>query len=523
MSALEFHAVTFEYPGRDAPALDDVIATCPDGDVVLVLGASGSGKSTLLRAANGLVPHHSGGSFRGDVLVAGRSTRTTLPRDLAAEVGFVHQDPEAQFVTDRVEADVAFGLENLGLDATAMRRRVEEVLDALGITHLRDRHPGTLSGGEQQRCAIAGAVATGPRVLALDEPTSQLDPQGAESVLTTLRHLNEELGTTVLMAEHRLERVVPFTDRVLTVEAGRVAMPADPAATIAAYEGAPSVMRLAQLLGWETMPITVRDARRAAEKHAFTLPTPRPHQPRTPGAVTATASGVSVRYGRTTALQPVDLAFHEGEVTVVLGRNGAGKSSLLRALAGLERSARGTVRCGGRIAYVPQNPNSLLFARTVRAEVAETLSLLRRTDADGAEVAAVLERFGLTEVADRYPRDLSGGQRQRVAIAAVAVGDAPVLLLDEPTRGMDATSRRALERMIRDHADRGGSVVLATHDVELAARIADRAIVLTEGECIADGDAHTVLGGSLFAPQVARVLPGFLTVEAVVAALEAGT
>ena len=221
MSAISYSGVSFGYP--DGPlALDDVNLEVHAGEILLVVGSSGSGKSTLLRAANGLVPHSTGGRFAGDVVAFGRSTRTHKPRELADVVGFVHQDPEAQFVVDRVEADVAFVLENLGLPDQAMRRRVEEVLDALGIAHLRDRNPATLSGGERQRAAIAGALAAAPHALVLDEPTSQLDPQGAEDVLAAVGRLNADLGTTVVLAEHRLERAAPLADRAIRMDGGRI-------------------------------------------------------------------------------------------------------------------------------------------------------------------------------------------------------------------------------------------------------------------------------------------------------------
>src|SRR5438105_3242383 len=269
MNALEYRVVTYAYPDSE-PALRGVDLGVGEGEVVLVTGPSGGGKSTLLRCANGLVPHGSGGRFRGDVIAFGRSTRTHRPRDLADVVGFVHQDPEAQFVVDRVEGDVAFVLENLGMEPAAMRRRVEEVLDALGIAHLRDRSPATLSGGEQQRCAIAGALAAAPSVLVLDEPTSQLDPQGAEDVLAAVSRLNTELGTTVLVAEHRLERAAPFADRAVHVEGGRVVAHGTPAAVLAEYPGAPAVTRLGRLLGWEPPPLTVKEAR--ARLRASPLP-----------------------------------------------------------------------------------------------------------------------------------------------------------------------------------------------------------------------------------------------------------
>jgi energy-coupling factor transport system ATP-binding protein len=516
---LVYEGVGFAYPGGPV-ALADVDLEIVAGEVVIVIGGSGSGKSTLLRCANGLVPHSSGGRFSGSVLVGDRSTRSHRPRDLADLVGFVHQDPEAQFVVDHVETDLAFVLENLGTDAHAMRRRVEEVLDALAIAHLRDRSPATLSGGERQRCAIAGALAAAPAVLVLDEPTSQLDPQGADDVLAALARLNADLGTTIVLAEHRLERAAPLADRAVLVSGGRIASTGSPAAVLAGYDGAPPVTHLGRLLGWDPLPLTVRDARARAAgdpRHPVPQPTRRPE----PGPSVLRARGLGVAVDGHRVLERIDLDLAQGEVVALLGRNGSGKTTLLRTLAGLVPAATGTVEHAGatRVAYVPQDPNSLLFAPTVADELAATLRLLGRRDP--AAVETWLERLNLDGARDRHPRSLSGGERQRVAIAAVAVGGADVLLLDEPTRGMDAASRAALGSAIRAHAEQGGAVVLATHDVELAARSASRAIVIGDGDIVADGPARDVLSGSLFAPQVLRVVPPFLTVDEVARSLEA--
>ncbi|MDQ1466654.1 MAG: energy-coupling factor transport system ATP-binding protein [Actinomycetota bacterium] len=516
LGTLAYEGVGFAYPGGPV-ALTGVDLAIAAGELVVVVGDSGSGKSTLLRCANGLVPHSTGGRFSGSVLVGSRSTRSHRPRELADLVGFVHQDPEAQFVVDHVETDLAFVLENLGTDAHTMRRRVEEVLDALAIAHLRDRSPATLSGGERQRCAIAGALASAPAVLVLDEPTSQLDPQGADDVLAALARLNAELGTTIVLAEHRLERAAPLADRAVLVRGGRVAATGSPADVLADYEGAPPVTHLGRLLGWDPLPLTVRDARSRAAGE--------PHHPvvRTrasePGPPVLRARGLGVAVDGHRVLGRIDLDLAPGEVVALLGRNGSGKTTLLRTIAGLLPAANGKVEHIGpiRVAYVPQDPNTLLFASTVADELAATLLLLGRRDP--AVVETWLERLDLRAQRDRHPRSLSGGERQRVAIAAVAVAGADVLLLDEPTRGMDAASRTALETAVRAHAEQGGTVVLATHDVELAARSASRVVVIGDGDIVADGPARDVLSGSLFAPQVLRVLPPFLTVDEVARSL----
>ncbi len=520
--ALDYRGVGFAYPGGD-PVLDGVDLEVAAGEVLLVAGPSGAGKSTLLRCANGLVPHASGGRFRGEVVALGRSTRSHPPRKLADVVGFVHQDPEAHFVVDRVEGDIAFVLENLGMEPVAMRRRVEEVLDALGIAHLRDRSPGTLSGGEQQRVAIAGAMAAGPSALVLDEPTSQLDPQGAEDVLAAVARLNADLGTTVVIAEHRLERAAPIADRALLVdrnEGGGRARPGPVGQVLAGYAGAPAVTRLGRLLGWDPPPLTVRDARRLAggSPALAGLTDAATGRPGAPGDVLLGARRVQVVLGGRAVLHGVDLEVGRGEVVALLGRNGSGKTTLLRTLAGLLRPTAGAVHAVGRVAYVPQDPNALLLGPTVRADVAATPRLLKQA---GDSVDHWLDALGLTALAACHPRRLSAGERQRVAVAAVAAGNPDVLLLDEPTRGMDAPSRAALERALAAVAAGGGAAVLATHDVELAARCATRVVVLGDGDVVADGPSRTVLAGSLFAPQVLRVLPPFLTVEEVAAAMRA--
>jgi energy-coupling factor transport system ATP-binding protein len=517
MTAVTLSDVAYAYPEQertlDVPGLD-----IDAGDLALVVGESGSGKSTLLRTINGLVPHSSGGRWRGEVRVGDRSTHDHLPRDLADVVGFVHQDPEAQFVVDRVEGDIAFALENVGMEQQAMRRRVEEVLDALAIAPLRGRPVSSLSGGERQRVAIAGALAAAPSVLVLDEPTSQLDPQGAEDVLAAVARLNADLGTTVVLAEHRLDRAAPLADRAVVLHKGVVHADALPADALAGYPGAPAVMQLARLLGWEPAPLTVRDARRLLDGRPTPTPTSAPAP--APAEPLIDASALTVGHQRHDVLTDVSLTVRQGEVVALLGRNGSGKTTLLRALAALHSPRAGQVERSGTVAYVPQDPNTLLFSSTVRRELEETLRLLRRRDATDGVIERWLDRLDLTALADRHPRSLSGGQRQRVAIAAVAVGEPDVLLLDEPTRGMDAHSRESLARAVAAHAAAGGAVVLATHDVELAARCCTSVVVLGDGDVVASGPAAEVLAGSLFAPQVLRVLPPFLTVEQVESALE---
>lgn len=515
--------VSFTYPEGETPALADVTLEVPEGVFALATGPTGAGKSTLLRTANGLVPHFTGGTFAGRVRVAGRDTLQHAPRELADTVAFVPQDPAASFVLDRVEDELAYGMENLAVPPERMRRRVEEMLDLLGIELLRDRSVRSISGGERQRVAIGAALAAGPRVLVLDEPTSQLDPQGAEDVMAALQRLVHDHGMTVLLAEHRLERVAGFVDLAIGVTDGRVEA-GEPAEIVSRLNGGPPVARLARLAGWDRLPLTVREARATGIR-------PRGPAPagsiRAPGDPLLIARGLAAGYDGTEVLRGIDLEVREGEVVALMGRNGAGKSTLLRCLAGSMRPTRGAVtvpahapRPGVDVALCPQEPESILFNDTVEGEIRATLAALppgRRQPASGE----ILDRLRIRALARRHPRDTSAGQRLLVATAAVAATGAPILLLDEPTRGLDPESKDRLASFVTAHAAEGGAAVVATHDVELAAAVATRVVMLAGGELIADGTPGQVLGDShVFAPQMTRVFgPGWLTPEQVAAAL----
>jgi energy-coupling factor transport system ATP-binding protein len=519
--ALRFDDVTFTYPDGARPALAGVDVAVPEGSFALAVGATGSGKSTLLRSANGLVPQFTGGTFHGRVTVEGRDTLAHAPRWLADVVAFVPQDPGATFVLDRVEDELAYGMENLGVDPAHMRRRVEETLDLLDLEPLRSRSVRTLSGGERQRVAIAAALAAGPKILVLDEPTSQLDPQGAEDVLAALQRLVHDHGMTVLLAEHRLDRVAGWVDLAIGFDGGRVAE-GSPADVLRTLGTGPPVARLGTIAGWEPVPLTVRDARRFASSIDL------PRLPVAPvdgrGEIVAGVRGLVAGYGSSEALRGIDLDLRAGEVVAVMGRNGAGKSTLLRVLAGVHEPARGRVLVGGSAprpgvdaALCPQEADDVLFSETVEQEVRATLVARGETGDPGRWLGAL----GIAGLVARHPRDLSAGQRLLVAVAAVAATDAPLLLLDEPTRGLDPPSKDLLIAFVRAAAAEGRAVALATHDVELAAAAATRVVMLAGGEPIADGDPATVLGDSrVFAPQMTRVFgPGWLTTDQVAEAL----
>ncbi|MFG2469442.1 ABC transporter ATP-binding protein [Streptomyces canus] len=561
---IRFEDVSVTYDGATEPTVRGVDFEVPEGELVLLVGPSGVGKSTILGAVSGLVPHFTGGTLRGRVTVAGRDTRTHKPRELADVVGTVGQDPLSHFVTDTVEDELAYGMESLGLAPTVMRRRVEETLDLLGLASLRDRPLATLSGGQQQRVAIGSVLTPHPRVLVLDEPTSALDPAAAEEVLAVLQRLVHDLGTTVLMAEHRLERVIQYADQVALLPApGEAPVFGTPAEMMAVSPVYPPVVDLGRLAGWAPLPLTVRDARRRAgelrERLSGRTPvdnapaaadggtapqgppapddesctggaggnhgTPRRRRafrkrsaaPAPTTSHLAEVQALSVRRAHIQALRHIDVTVRPGETIALMGRNGAGKSTLLNTLVGLVEPSTGTVHVGGaqphrtapqdlvrRVGLVPQEPRDLLYADTVAAEC-------RAADTDARTTPGTCRALvddllpGVTD--DTHPRDLSEGQRLALALAVVLAARPPLLLLDEPTRGLDYAAKARLVDLLRELAATGHAIVLATHDVELAAELAHRVILLAEGEVIADGPAADVITSSpSFAPQVSKIL-----------------
>ncbi|MFL5897446.1 MAG: ABC transporter ATP-binding protein [Solirubrobacterales bacterium] len=532
--ALAVAGLSYAYPRAAARALEDVSLEVAPGEFVLLAGRSASGKSTLLKAACGLVPHFHGGEIEGEVRVAGLDALAAGPGDLAAAVGYVAQDPETQVVSTTVAAEIELPLEMRG-DAPADRARsVEEVALALAIPHLLHRAVDTLSGGELQRVALAAALVTRPRLILLDEPTSQLDPVAGDELVWLLRRLNEEWGVAVLLAEHRLERCLAAADRVVAMEAGAVGFDGGPARFLNwAVERdialTTPAARLFSLCGLTPLPIGVRAARQTLRGTGIEHP-PRPAGrtapgPRPSGPVLETKDlwvGLDAGEEPRDVLRGIDLELVPGERVALMGRNGAGKSTLLRTAAGLHEPVAGKIAVDS-IALLTQNPSDYL----VRERVGDELP--------GDEGRAALRVVGLEHAVDADPRDLSGGERQRLALALTLAGRMEggqlpgVVALDEPTRGMDRARKDDLVALIERlagsgafvtheeaNSTRGAAVVVATHDVEFASEFAERVVLLGDGVVIADGPMAEILsGGWYFATEVARVLdlPGVVTPE----------
>ncbi|WP_410666825.1 ABC transporter ATP-binding protein [Amycolatopsis sp. cmx-4-68] len=534
---IEFSRVTVTYPDASRPVLADVSLQVEEGELCLVAGPTGAGKSTFLGAINGLVPHFTGGRLAGRVLVDGLDTASHPPRELASVVGVVGQDPLAGFVTDTVEEELAYAMEQLAVPPEVMRKRVEETLDLLGIAELRNRPLRTLSGGQQQRVAIGSVLTAHPRVLVLDEPTSALDPTAAEDVLAAITRLVHDLGTTVVVAEHRMERVAQYADRLLYLPGDGSVRSGTPAEVFATSEIAPPIAELGRLAGWSPLPLSVRDARRVAGplRSRLALLDPKSSVVGSTLSVTGRAldvRGVVVRYGDVLAVRGVDLRVGPGEVVALMGRNGSGKSSLLWAVQGSGPRSAGKVDVGGadpaslkprvarqRVGLVPQTPADLLYLESVDAECAQADV---ESEVPAGTARALLDRLapGITGAA--HPGDLSEGQRLALVLAIQLAAAPPVILLDEPTRGLDYHAKRRFAAILRELASQNRAVLLATHDVEFVATVAHRVVVMAEGEVVADGPTKEVIVASpAFAPQVAKILAPeqWLTVDEVAEAL----
>lgn len=530
---ITFSNVSLIYPHATKTIIEDLTFSIEEGEMVLVMGETGSGKSSLLRLMNGLVPHHTGGILAGEITVNGISTQNVKPGGLAHVVGIVGQNPANGFVADIVEEELAFGMESLNFPPDVMRKRVEEVLDLLSLNNVRHRSIATLSGGEQQRVAIGAALVMHPKVLVLDEPTSALDPIAAEEVLSVLHRLVHDLSVTVIIAEHRLERVIQFVDRIISI-AGDGAAAIGPAEEILkTAQLVPPIIRLARALNLSEVGTSVREVRRLTEdirNQEFPALTTNSVQ----GEIAVSLSKLEVRYENHIALKSCTTEIFAGEIVAVMGRNGAGKSSLLHSIAGINSPAQGSVTVFDRnpaelqgaerrssIGFVPQEPSDLLYGQSVQAECD---AADRDNGLHVGTTLAFLNRLVPHISAHTHPNDLSEGQRLALVLSIVLAAHPRILILDEPTRGLDYSAKHLFALALREFAHEfNRPILMATHDVELVAELADRVIFLAEGEIVADGSTLDVLLSSpAFAPQVAKVMSPkpWLTVTDVVQALE---
>lgn len=516
---IKFQNVSLIYPTAEKTILDKLNFEIGEGEFVLLIGQTGIGKSSVLRLINGLVPHHTGGILAGNVEINGISTRNVRPGELAELIGIVGQNPINGFVTDIVEDELAFSMEAFNLPEEVMRKRIEEILDLLSLNQLRNRKIETLSGGEQQRVAIGAALVMHPKILVLDEPTSALDPVAAEEVLAILQRLVHDLSITVIIAEHRLERVIGYVDSIIEIgEDGNVRI-GKPDEILKSSKIAPPIVKLARALKFKDIPLSVREMRKVTEnirdsgKEAEEIP-------KKFGAAKISTKNLTVTYGDKEALKPLDLALHSGEVTALMGRNGAGKSSLIKSLLGVIEYGGTINKSAKRVGYIPQDANDLLYHQSVSSECSQTD---RDHNLQQGTTEKLLEQFAPTINVNSHPRDLSEGQRLALVLSIVLAPNPDLMILDEPTRGLDYESKTLLIKHLKQQAENGAAVLIATHDVELVAELADRIVILADGEKVADGSTLEVLLASpAFAPQVTKVMSPrkWLTIADVLKAIE---
>ena len=541
-SIVEVRDVSYTYPNAEEPALRDVNLTVEEGEFILLTGPSGCGKTTLCRCLNGLIPHFYSGELEGEVRVLGLSTREHPPSELAKYVGLIFQNPDNQIFSLTVEKEVAFGLENLGVERGEMRRRVEWALEVVGLSHLRHRLTNELSGGEKQRLAIASILAMRPRVIVLDEPTSFLDPKAAERLFEMLHHLNREYGLTIILIEHRVDLAVRYVDRVVVMDDGLIIVDAPPREaftspkTRAVGVAVPRVLELSERLlrmgiPLKRLPLTPEDLLEELQGRLRSDGGGGGGELRVEGAEPIIeVLDVSYVYPNgVKALDGVSLHINRGEFVAIMGENGAGKTTLVKHFIGLLKPTEGRVLVDGvdtskatvaslarKVGLVFQNPDDQLFAESVEEEIAFALrNFGYGEDVVSKRVEWALHLLDIERYRGQSPFTLSGGERKRVALASVLAWDPEVVVLDEPTIGQDYAQKERLRHFLLQLRSQGKTTIIVTHDVEFVAECQPRVILMAEGRIVADGPARRILSdvealekASITPPEIVRILRG---------------
>lgn len=502
MEAFKIKNLTYYYPKNERPALKNINLTVSEGEFILLLGKSGSGKSTLGRVFNEIVPQFYGGKIAGDV--QGKY-----------DVGMVFQDPEKQLVMDTVERELAFGLENLGLEYSVMKRKVMETLSFLNIHGLKDKKTYELSGGQKQKVAIGSILAMGYRFLVLDEPTSQLDPTAAEEVLNVLSRLNEELGYTIILIEQRIDRCFHLADRILFMDDGSITFDGNNKQFIdwnkpISREFLPPVASFFSQFQYKDIPFTIKEGRKKLNKCELDfLKENDRYKAEIIKKPVIKIKGLYYTYdNKIKALKEINLNVYKSEVLSIMGETGGGKSTLLKSISGLVKPDKGDIEIDGRIGYLSQNPNDYLFNDTVDKELRYTMD--NSNLKDYTQIDNILRELDIYKHKDSNPRDLSGGEKQRVALASVLVMDPDILILDEPTRGLDNELKDKLGNIIINMKNKGKTIILVTHDVEFSAKYCDRVGFIFDGEIVQIGSKYEMLNsGIYYSTQLSKLFTGF--------------
>lgn len=521
MEILQIKDLSFTYPKAEKKALDKINISVNKGEFVLICGASGCGKTTLLRLLKKEIAPF--GEKTGEILYNNSSLDTIDSRIASAQIGFVGQNPDEQIVTDKVWHELAFGLENLGAEQTKIRSRVGEMASFFGIHNWYHSKTDELSGGQKQLLNLASVMVMQPKILLLDEPTSQLDPIAAADFIATLQKLNRELGLTIILVEHRLEEVFPIVDKVITMENGRVLFFDEPRAVCKKMKGhlleagLPSAVRIFNSLNVDAeCPLTVREGREFLEEHfAEKSGVKFKEKGSVQRETVLEAKGLFFRYEKNLpdVVSGLDLKVGKGEILSTLGGNGSGKTTMLNILAGLDKPYKGKVKINGKkineykngslyrsnLALLPQNPKSVFLKERVDEDFYEILRAMEVPKGEyESRIGALAERFGIEKLLDKHPYDLSGGEQQKCALCKLLLAEPQILLLDEPTKGFDAYSKLQLSEFLFALQKEGETILIVTHDVEFAASVSDRCALFFDGKIISEGTPNSFFSENNF-------------------------
>ena len=532
MDVFTIRNLTFAYPEQEKNAISDLTLSVRPGEFLVLCGPSGCGKSTLLRQLKTVLAPH--GRRSGEILFEGRNLDDLDQREQTETIGFVQQSPENQIATDKVWHELAFGLESLGYDTPTIRRRVAEMASFFGIQTWFYKPVTELSGGQKQLLNLASVMVLQPKVLILDEPTSQLDPIAASDFLATLGKINRELGTTILLTEHRLEEAFGFASRVAVMDKGRLLCTGTPAEVGAELKSSgntmflamPAAMRIwAASASKAACPVSVCDGRNWLLDYAKThelqpIPEENKNAPDTETVVSARELWFKYDKGLPDVVKGLSLELHKGEFLTLLGGNGTGKTTTLKLLASLQKPYRGELTISGSVGMLPQNPQALFVKSTVREDL---LEILPKTERKSDRLAQVVSLCKLAELLDRHPYDLSGGEQQRAALAKILLLNPDVLLLDEPTKGLDAEFKQVFGQILRTLQASGVAILMVSHDIEFCAKYADRCALFFDGNIVTEAEPRTFFSGNSFyttaANRIARdVLSDAVTPEDVILA-----
>ncbi len=537
MAQIKLNSLTFFYPNASSPALDNVSISVQPGEFLVLCGASGSGKSTLLRMLKpALTPH---GTINGQIFFEGRKFSDISVEQQAADIGFVMQSIENQIVTDKVWHELAFGLESLGVSTSVIRRRVAEIASFFGISDWFHKNVSMLSGGQKQLLSLASVMVMQPKVLLLDEPTSQLDPIAADEFMQMLAKINRELGVTIILAEHRLEDIMPLASHIALMEGGRLLLLEN---VHHFCENARINSKLFPFLPtpakvWTSLcadlpcPLNISEGRVFLDEYMQTVSAksipPKSYHSRTTAVLIAKDISFCYEKNLPFVVNGLHLTLYEGECYALLGGNGSGKSTALRLLCGLCKPNMGRIRTSEKsekIVMLPQNPKGLFMKSSVREDLEDVCRFQKMTtDESAANISEIIDICKLNELLDRHPFDLSGGEQQRLGLAKVLLTQPEILLLDEPTKGMDAEFKAIFAQILKSLQEDGMTILLVSHDVEFCAMYADRVGLFFDGNIVCEDTPDKFFSGNRFyttsAARMAReLIPDAITTEDILTA-----